>query len=643
MAEIIVTLFKTDTTRVQPMKILHALSLAVGFLAAFSSILAQDGAPAAFPLPPAEFTPSRAELNRLAERNDQLLLKLRSLKFKATSENLADVEIYHGAVDYILRNPDQFFKDEYYANAMDLIEIGLRRAEELARGKPSWPDARGSVCFGYRSGVDGSVQPYCMWVPDDYDPRNSSRLDVILHGRSRVLNEVSFLTSGENGKIVATETGRKSDPGCLKLYVFGRGNTSYRWVGEADVFEALASVRSRYNIDPERIVLRGFSMGGTGAWHLGLHFPSRWAAVEAGAGFVRTRPEVLDTMVGDWKFESLAIHDASNCSVNMIHLPFVAYVGSRDSQRAQIDIIRSELEAEGYSPDQLPRGRFLIGPDTGHNFRPEQKQVSDAFLDASLPRKMPEQFRFVTYTPAYGEFWDFRIDSLENLYERAELTGTKEQVKTRNIRVLKLDEPRKITLDGQAVEGEVFYKSNGSWREGEPRGLRKRTGLQGPIDDAFQTAFLCVQPSTGSDPVLEEFRKNFHRYLHGEIRVKAPADVTPYDVANYHLILFGDPNTNPWIRQVLPGLPLEWTASEIRIGNRSFPVEENIPVLIYPNPLNPTRYVVLNTGHTFPEEDVNDMHWFLHPRLGDYAILDKESRAVRVAGYFNEKWQLESK
>ena len=34
--------------------------------------------------------------------------------------------------------------------------------------------------------------------------------------------------------------------------------------GETDVFEALASVEKRYKIDPDRIALKGFSMGGAG-------------------------------------------------------------------------------------------------------------------------------------------------------------------------------------------------------------------------------------------------------------------------------------------------------------------------------------------------------------------------------------------
>jgi predicted peptidase len=42
-----------------------------------------------------------------------------------------------------------------------------------------------------------------------------------------------------------------------------------------DVFEAITAVRRRYNIDPTRILLRRFSMGGEGAWHIALHHPDR--------------------------------------------------------------------------------------------------------------------------------------------------------------------------------------------------------------------------------------------------------------------------------------------------------------------------------------------------------------------------------
>ncbi len=179
-------------------------------------------------------------------------------------------------------------------------------------------------------------------------------------------------------------------------------------------------------------------------------------------------------------------------------------------------------------------------------------------------------------------------------------------------------------INGRRLEGAKFHKSDGIWRAGEPDGLRKRAGLQGPIDDAFQQPFLCVRPASGSTLVLEKFRRDFYRYLHGDIRIKSPEEVIDSDIANYNLILFGDPAGNPLILKVMPGLPLEWTSNEIVLADHRFSAETNTVAMIFPNPLNPNRYVVLNSGYTFPGKDFDDMHWFLHPRLGDYAILNKK-------------------
>ena len=586
------------------------------------------------------FKPTPEALAQLRTRNEALAITLQRLDGVADRELVDDVAVYHKAVDYILRFPEQFYRESYVADALRLIDHGLQRAGELQRGDSSWPTARGPVCRAYRSSVDGSIQPYALWVPPNYDPARPTRLNVVMHGRNQTLNEVSFLTQGASDRIIAVETGRKSPPDSLTLYVFGRGNNSYRWSGENDVFEAMASVRRRYNVDPGRIVLRGFSMGGTGAWHLGLHFPSRWAAVEAGAGYVQTRPEVLATIHEPHRFSSLAIHDASNCAVNMSNVPFVGYVGALDEQREAHGLIQLVLGREGCEGTQLARTRFLIGPNVGHAFHPDSKRESDAFIDESLPRQQPGNFRFVTYTPSYGTFWDLHVDSLEQLYQRAEVSGSRERIQTSNVWVLKFDTPRTIRIDDQQVHGSVFVRTNGTWKPGEPTGLRKRAGLQGPIDDAFQQPFLCVGPTAGGDPLLAAFRHDFARYFRGDIRIKDPRAVTAEDVAEHNLVLFGDPATNPWIGRVLPGLPLTWTASKIEIAGRVFDSASHTVVMIYPNPLNPGRYVVLNTGHTFACEKVNDFHWYLHPHLGDYAVVEKKTRAVQLAGFFDKTWRI---
>ena len=72
----------------------------------------------------------------------------------------------------------------------------------------------------------------------------------------------------------------------------------------------------------------------------------------------------------------------------------------------------------------------------------------------------------------------------------------------------------------------------------------------------------------------------------------------------------------------------------------------HVPVLIYPNPLNPKRYVVLNSGFTFREYDYLSNARQV-PKLPDYAVVDIDkpvtSRApggIVAAGFFTETWGL---
>ena len=78
----------------------------------------------------------------------------------------------------------------------------------------------------------------------------------------------------------------------IEVHPLGRVENCYRWAGETDVFEAIKDVAKRYKIDEKRIVLRGFSMGAAGAWHLGIHFPDRWITLESGAGAVARHPPI---------------------------------------------------------------------------------------------------------------------------------------------------------------------------------------------------------------------------------------------------------------------------------------------------------------------------------------------------------------
>ena len=56
------------------------------------------------------------------------------------------------------------------------------------------------------------------------------------------------------------------------------------------------------------------------------------------------------------------------------------------------------------------------------------------------------------------------------------------------------------------------------------------------------------------------------------------------------------------------------------VGGRALPAATHAPILIFPNPLNPKKYVVLNSGFTFREADFFNARQT--PKLPDYAIVD---------------------
>jgi hypothetical protein len=183
-------------------------------------------------------------------------------------------------------------------------------------------------------------------------------------------------------------------------------------------------------------------------------------------------------------------------------------------------------------------------------------------------------------------------------------------------------------------------------------------GLQGPIDDAFMTPFLCVR-GTGrpwhdatadhAQANLDRFRNEWSKYLRGELPIKDDVEVTPQDITDKHLILFGDPSSNSLIAHVLDGLPFTWTKDKITWNGKEYAAGEHVPVLIYPSPLSSARYVVLNSGHTFHAADFQGTNALLYPRLGDYALLkltpgddkkDPLAVEVRSAGLFDDFWKL---
>src|SRR5205814_1617728 len=136
--------------------------------------------------------------------------------------------------------------------------------------------------------IDGSVQPYGLVVPasDRPEVRQARRLDFWCHGRGEKLTELSFIQQRLNSP------GEFTPPNAIVLHLYGRYCCANKFAGEVDLFEAYENVKKHYKIDENRLVIRGFSMGGAACWQFAVHYPGMFAAAAPGAGFSET-PEFL--------------------------------------------------------------------------------------------------------------------------------------------------------------------------------------------------------------------------------------------------------------------------------------------------------------------------------------------------------------
>jgi len=299
-----------------------------------------------------------------------------------------------------------------------------------------------------------------------------------------------------------------------------------------------------------------------------------------------------------------------------------------------------------------------IGPGMGHKYHPDT--LADILRKMkNFPDRRPHyrtahlqtqtlrynKVRWVEALRLNAHWQDSRIS--------ASHTGPSIGVLTKNIAAFKLrpkGSVRIVTVDGAEFDlpGEPaeihFVKREGNWILGEPDPGGKRPGLQGPIDDAFMTPFLVVTPSGKTTAArqrwtafeLDHLRERWATLFRAQLPEKRDVDVTDDDIANKNLILWGDADSNMLIKKTAGKLPL-----------RKVDAASQINLMIHPNPLNPERYVVLNSGPTFrPGHDRTNSQQ--NPKLPDWAVLDitqppTDTAAGRVVdcGFFDERWKRE--
>ena len=308
------------------------------------------------PVPPPGISLPDADRKAIQDGLDELSKQIDLLRdsLKAKPNLLAllpDVQIYDKAVRSAL-SYNEFYNVQRSRGREETARAGPGACGQLRDGKAPWNAATGLIVRGYVSRIDGSVQPYGLVVPASYQPNTPHRfrLDVWCHGRGEKLSELSFI----NGR--QSTPGEFTPPNAFVVHPYGRYCNANKFAGEIDLFEAIEDIKKHYPIDDDRLVMRGFSMGGAACWQFAVHYPSMWVAAAPGAGFSETADFLKvfqnESVKPTWYEQKLwHLYDCTDYALNLFNCPTVAYSGEVDRQKQAADMMarRSRRKASRWS------------------------------------------------------------------------------------------------------------------------------------------------------------------------------------------------------------------------------------------------------------------------------------------------------
>jgi hypothetical protein len=189
-----------------------------------------------------------------------------------------------------------------------------------------------------------------------------------------------------------------------------------------------------------------------------------------------------------------------------------------------------------------------------------------------------------------------------------------------------------------------------------PATLHKNERLPGSATDFTVTPFAIVIGTSSRDPEMAAlcsqkaavFINGWREWQKQEPRVFNDTDIKDADMTKYSLLLVGGPDANRVTEKLAARLPLRISADRITIDGKDFTVKDAAVQMIYPNPLNPERYVWIaaatsTDGMYFCDLNIRRIDdW-------DYIIVDGHIPAYRqkasplqtrvVSGMFDCNWR----
>lgn len=523
-----------------------------------------------------------------------------------------------------------------------LLDDAKRFADLEAKGEDPLKDARGYIERAYVSAIDNGVQPYFSVVPTRFgheakDEPKEYPLVVFLHGyvpsydKHRWWEEIPEFN----------ETFERH--GAFMALPFGRSNTDFQSCGEVDVLDVITDMRKRYPIDPSRIYLYGYSMGGMAVYHIAGHNPDLFAGAIVIAGRADSPLQNKKSLTRYHEYKQWLIHADNPISLceNFLNIPLRIYHGNKDFiiDISEAKRMEKRLKEVGATVQlfEVPGDHFfgfdLITTDEPLKWLLDQRkkpQIEKRWMKQYSLRNAAQGGVRVTATNGV-------LEPLEAVWATGPDGKPAFTQKSASIAQLAIQQsPPEPVL---------------------PTALRKTPQRCGPVREAICNPFVIAYGTSGSPEAneknkanAEKFAQEWFGFTRSRVFAKADKDVTDEEKKTRNLFLFGEQQENLLHAAAADKLPIQIKDGNVAIGAKTTTLKDRGAIFMYPSPFAPvdgTQVVVVYAGLLYGEHIGLNHKFDLLPDFlvyGPHADRDGTgTNRFYCAGFFDGEWKLSDK
>jgi dienelactone hydrolase len=508
----------------------------------------------------------------------------------------------------------------------------------LSLGLSAQKYASGPQVLSFHSLVDGTDQPYAIYIPKNFDEKKSYPFVVMLHGAGsnhrlalrRVFGKSN--NKGENDADASLYFPEWEDVPYIVAAPLARGTMGYQGVAESDVWDMIADVKRRFKVDEDRTYLTGLSMGGGGTLWIGLTRPDFWAAI---APVCPAPPEGTAAYLPNaYHIPARFFHGDADPTVPIASVNKWVEDFKKVGAKVEYDVYPGVLH-DSWVPAYADGQVFKWFSNFKRNPNPDKV----IFSSASLKHNKAFWIELTGLEP--GKTGNVEAIAIGNGKFKVKSEGVE------SFRIL----PGVAWKNGQKINvewnGKSINTSVGEEIGTVPSGaLRKTSTLTGPMDDISSGRHIYVYGTLDkpSQEELERRRKvaevaadwSFYR---GEFlgrvmvfpRVLPDFALSPKDLENSDLILFGTDKTNKVIADIKDTLPFKFVEGVNMTyiyprGQKRVLINSGVPFWEVKDKGNPALRILRATSKT-----VSLMGY------GDWTM---EKDGDRIWGYFDSQWKV---